>query len=187
MGLFAIIYSYCFDLSKVVSGSMSPALIGQGDANSDWVLIDKVTYRFRQPRRWEVVQFDNSEHLDVAKRVVGLPGEKVSIQDHDVVINGNRLTPPPSLAELKYIGCAKLYRGREAECGTGYFVLGRRCQGLMGQPIRRPSRAGNNPGTRLVTRLAAVAIRQPGAVSDVARVQPVGWPDNACSTVIQSA
>lgn len=124
VGLFAIIYHCCFDLSQVVSGSMGPALLGEGDANSDWVLIDKVSYRFREPRRWEIIQCENSEHLQVAKRVVGLPGEKVAIQDRNVVINGRRITPPPLLAGLKYVGCGSVYPGREAECGQGYFVLG---------------------------------------------------------------
>ncbi len=41
------------DLSVVVSPSMAPTLRGTAVANGDRVLTEKVTYRFRMPRRWE--------------------------------------------------------------------------------------------------------------------------------------
>lgn len=57
------------------------------------LLIDKVTYRFRPPQRGEVVVFrypaNPKEHF--IKRVIGIPGDTISIQNGDVYINGQKL------------------------------------------------------------------------------------------------
>jgi signal peptidase I len=62
----------------------------EGPRGGQRVLIDCLTYRLRPPRRWEMVAArlpDRSDRLAV-KRVVALPGERVSIQNGDVYING---------------------------------------------------------------------------------------------------
>lgn len=55
----------------------------------DQLMVHKHAYQFRDPRRWEVVVFKNpSDPLQAyVKRVVGLPGEVVSIRDGDIFIN----------------------------------------------------------------------------------------------------
>lgn len=66
------------------------------DANSwpvlpgDRVVIDRATFQFRLPRRWEVVAFrtPGREKEWSVKRVVGLPGESVALRNGDVYING---------------------------------------------------------------------------------------------------
>ncbi len=45
------------DLSVVVSPSMAPTLRGTAVANGDRVLTEKVTCRFRMPRRWEGIAY----------------------------------------------------------------------------------------------------------------------------------
>jgi signal peptidase I len=123
-GLIFIIYHACFEVSMVSSGSMAPTLAGEGQPGSDWLLSERVSYWFRNPRRWEVVQFVNPDHLLVAKRVVGLPGETVSLQDHQVTINGQLAPRPHALDAIWYLACGRLHRGKSAPCGDGYFVLG---------------------------------------------------------------
>lgn len=124
VGLAFILFHMCFSLSVVVSGSMAPTLKGDGDAGSDWVVSEKVSYWFRQPRRWEVVQFRNSEGFVVAKRVAGLPGELISLDDKKVVIDNEVIPFPNSLEFLRYYSFAKLNRGRQDSCEKGYYVLG---------------------------------------------------------------
>lgn len=124
VGLLAIIYVTCFDLSVVVSGSMSPTLRGEGEPGSDWLLCEKVSYRFRNPRRWEIIWMETSDRLKVAKRVVGLPGERVSLRDRQVLIDGQPATVPSGLGFLRYYPFGSLHRGQEAACGDGYFCLG---------------------------------------------------------------
>jgi signal peptidase I len=60
------------------------------DRLGDRVLIDRSAFLWRSPRRWEAVVFrcpDDARMLCV-KRVVGLPGETVQIQEGDVLVNG---------------------------------------------------------------------------------------------------
>jgi signal peptidase I len=60
--------------------------------SGDRLIIDKVTYRFRAPRRWEPILFRCGPPQSgyCIKRVVGLPGETVEIAAGDVWINGQR-------------------------------------------------------------------------------------------------
>jgi len=52
----------------------------------DRVLVDKMTYDFREPRRWDVVVFKYPEDAktNYIKRLIGLPGETVSIVGGDI-------------------------------------------------------------------------------------------------------
>jgi signal peptidase I len=57
--------------------------------DGDQVLVNKSTYSFRWPKRWEVTVFRNPNNTNEAyvKRIVGLPGEKLQVQRGDVFIN----------------------------------------------------------------------------------------------------
>jgi signal peptidase I len=68
--------------------------------NNDKLVIDKLTYRFSSIRRFDVVVFETVDldkpviqrHVrDYIKRVVGLPGEKVTIRYGRVEIEGRPL------------------------------------------------------------------------------------------------
>ncbi len=56
----------------------------------DQLLVQKLAYLFRQPKRWEVVVFQNPSRPVQAyvKRVIGLPGEAIQVVAGDVWING---------------------------------------------------------------------------------------------------
>lgn len=64
------------------------------DLSGDRLLVDKNVYSLRSPRRWEMVVFrcpdpDPKEFgKPYVKRLIGLPGETVSIVDGDVYVNG---------------------------------------------------------------------------------------------------
>jgi signal peptidase I len=71
----------------IVSGaSMVPTF-----TDSEYLVIDKVSYRFGEPQRGDVITFQYP--LDPAyyfiKRIVGLPGETVLIDGDSVVISGD--------------------------------------------------------------------------------------------------
>ena len=74
----------------VVQGdSMEPAL-----SNGDSLLVDKITYRFHQIQRFDIVVFPDAYEPDsyYIKRVIGLPGETVFINDEgSIFINGELL------------------------------------------------------------------------------------------------
>jgi signal peptidase I len=125
VGLLSLVYFFCFDISVMTSPSMSPTLQGTNWRNGDWVLTEKITYRFRRPARWEVVRIRRDEGPMIMKRVIGLPGESIRIDEgRNVLINGRPLKPPAGFACPKYIPKGIVGAGQTAECGRGYFVLG---------------------------------------------------------------
>src|SRR3954451_16295392 len=69
---------------------------------SDRVLANRFIYRFRNPKRGEIIVFKTPPEAQVrcgaggtfVKRLIGLPGEVVSERDGYVYINGQRLDEP---------------------------------------------------------------------------------------------
>ncbi len=95
---------------------------------SDRVIANRLIYHFQDPARGDIVVFDTPTAVQNAcpaggvfiKRIVGLPGEVVSMRNGQVLIDGVELREP-------YLPAA--YRG--AESGSwgrvpagSYFVLG---------------------------------------------------------------
>lgn len=96
--------------------------------NGDYLIIDEISYRFREPKRGEVVVFkspNTSSYL--IKRVVGLPGETVEIRDGQVIIYQPNSPEPISLNETDYLS-GEIYQIpgsiRIALAEDEYFVLG---------------------------------------------------------------
>lgn len=70
---------------------------------SDRVIVNRFAYRFRDPKREDIVVFEApaaagrcgmSDSSALVKRIVGLPGEVVSERDGVIYINGDRLIEP---------------------------------------------------------------------------------------------
>ncbi len=61
--------------------------------DGDSVFVDKVSYRFKEPERFDIVifQYLYTEDTYYIKRVIGLPGETVQVIDGYVYINGELL------------------------------------------------------------------------------------------------
>ncbi len=62
----------------------------------EYVIVDKVSYAFRQPERGEIVVIKNPvpDQPDLIKRVIGLPGESLEVRGGQVYINGQPLNEP---------------------------------------------------------------------------------------------
>jgi signal peptidase I len=109
----------------VEGDSMEPTL-----SDGDSIIIQKLSYYFRNPGRYDVVVFpvtatdQNGNDIDTyyVKRVIGLPGETVQIVDGKVQIDGKELK------DDKYCLSKILDSGNAAEPVTlgedEYFVLG---------------------------------------------------------------
>ena len=76
---------------RIPSGSMIPTLLV-----GDHILVNKLVYRFGDPKRLDVVvfRFPLDRRKDYIKRVIGLPGDRVEIVDKVVYINGKPLKEP---------------------------------------------------------------------------------------------
>jgi signal peptidase I len=124
-GLGTLIYFACFDVSRIVSPSMAPTLLGEEDGKGDLVLTERPSYWFRQPRRWEIITFHKSDGTQIMKRVIGLPGEQVQmLRGGRILINGSELAIPEKLGFLKYFPFGNLTEGKPVPCDDGYYVLG---------------------------------------------------------------
>jgi signal peptidase I len=99
---------------RVDGTSMQPTL-----QDGEYVLVNKLAYRFGTLERGDIIvfRFPMDPQQDLIKRVIGMPGDQVSIGGGQVSVNGNILDEP-------YIAAAPVYSGAW-NIPEGYlFVLG---------------------------------------------------------------
>ena len=123
VGLF-VIDRFIVGMTVMRSGSMAPALRADGEV-VDVVCVDRVTHRWRQPHRYEIVHFKDQDDVWVLKRVMGLPGETIEIKDGRVLIDQNPLTDNASVSRIHYTNTGHLGSDRKIRIGDDhYFLLG---------------------------------------------------------------
>lgn len=91
-----VIKAYAMDVYVIPTSSMETALHGRPDGG-DRVFCSKIHYRLRSPERWEVAVFKFPDHIaseeyegqNFINRVVGLPGEYLSITRGDIWVKSN--------------------------------------------------------------------------------------------------
>lgn len=90
----------------------------------DYLIIDEISYRFRDPQRGEVVVFKypGIPSQKYIKRIIGLPGETVEIKDGKVIISGILLDESAYLPDVYYTDDKGFKIMTLAE--NEYFVLG---------------------------------------------------------------
>lgn len=92
--------------------------------DNDNLLVDKVSYIFVEPKRYDVVifpVFDHGQESNYIKRIIGLPGETVQIKDGCVYINDQKFDDEYAAEAMLYAG----YVERPITLGNDeYFVLG---------------------------------------------------------------
>ena len=102
-----------------VSGHSMEATLHAGDN----LIVDKLSYHFREPKRFEIIVFPyrHKENTYYIKRIIGLPGETVQVKDGYVYINGEKLDENYGLEVMEDAGIA----AEPIELGEDeYFVLG---------------------------------------------------------------
>lgn len=113
------IITFVAQRTEVSGSSMKPTL-----HDGESVIIDKISYRFRDPERFDIIVFDYlyAKNTHYIKRIIGLPGETVQIIDSVIYINGEPLEENYGLEEVIN------NPGRASEPITlgenEYFVLG---------------------------------------------------------------
>ena len=99
---------------RVDGFSMRPTL-----QDGEYILVNKLAYKLGEPQRGDIVVFIfpiNPEE-DLIKRVIGLPGDTVSVQNGIVSINGIAMDEP-------YINAPPAYDGTWQVSPGELFVLG---------------------------------------------------------------
>ena len=84
--------------TEVIGSSMVPTL-----TDGDQLITDKISYRFTEPERFDIIVFPHEpDHEFYIKRVIGLPGETVEIdEDGTIYINGEVLSEEYGYGETR--------------------------------------------------------------------------------------
>ncbi len=74
---------------RVDGDSMVPTL-----ANGEYIIISRLSYRFGTPQRGDIIVFHPplSPQEEYIKRIIGLPGDEVRIEQGQIYINGQHLS-----------------------------------------------------------------------------------------------
>jgi signal peptidase I len=104
-----------FQTYIVVMTSMEPNF-----HEGERVVVNKAVYWFGEPERGDVIIFEepNGTEEDFIKRVIGLPGDTVEVEDGAVHINGTKLDEPYIMSPPNY------YLPALVVPENSYFVLG---------------------------------------------------------------
>ena len=98
---------------RIDSNSMNPTLL-----NGEYLIISNFAYQLDEPERGDIIVFRHPRsELNLIKRVIGLPGDTVEIQNGVVRVNGNALDEP-------YIQAPPTYSSSWVVPEGQYFVLG---------------------------------------------------------------
>ncbi|MDX1379105.1 MAG: signal peptidase I [Anaerolineales bacterium] len=99
---------------RVDGFSMNPTL-----QNGEYVLVNRLAYKLDIPERGDIIVFTipTDQKQELIKRVIGLPGETVSVRQNQVLINDVPL-------EEAYIAQSPLYSGEWIVPEGHLFVLG---------------------------------------------------------------
>ena len=121
LGAVWLVITFVGQRTEVEGASMENTL-----HNGDNLIVDKLSYRFHDPERFDIIVFpfqfqDNTYYI---KRIIGLPGEMVQIMDDgSIYINGEKLEENYGMEVIKpeTIGRA----AEPIELGDDeYFVMG---------------------------------------------------------------
>jgi len=123
VGLALVIRTFIMAPFKIPSGSMHPTLI-----EGDRILVNKFIYRFRPPRRGDIVVFRYPEEpkRPFIKRLIGIGGDAVELRDGHILVNGSLLDGNAVLRSNHYYNLGSY--GREHQVvkvpENSYYVLG---------------------------------------------------------------
>lgn len=117
LGAVWLVITFVGQRTEVEGASMENTL-----HNGDNLIVDKLSYRFHDPERFDIIVFPQEDGRYFIKRIIGLPGENVRIdEDGFIYINGEKLQESYGKEVMLDPGLAKdgIQLGADE-----YFVLG---------------------------------------------------------------
>lgn len=120
--IFTVIYLFVAQPHKVSGNSMVPTF-----HNNDYILTDKLSYRFSLPKKGDVIVLKNprNESQDFIKRIIAIPGDSVKIENGFVFVNGVKLNELYLPQDTQSLGGSFLSEGEQITAGENqYIVLG---------------------------------------------------------------
>lgn len=121
--IFVLIYIFLFQPHQVKGSSMEPNF-----HDKEYLLTNKITYRINPPQRGDVVIFKApvNKNYDYIKRVIALPGEKISLKEGKIYINDQVLDEAKYLPESLYTPSGNFLKDNTELTvpENQYFVMG---------------------------------------------------------------
>lgn len=119
--LFVLTYLFAFRPVEINGNAMTPTY-----QDNQFILTSRSAYATSEPKRGDVVIYRSPQNAEVdwIKRIVGLPGERIRIEQGKVFINGNELDESSYLAPgtVTLPGSA-LQEGADVLIPGGQFVV----------------------------------------------------------------
>lgn len=118
LGMTFLVITFLGQRTYVSGDSMKNTL-----EDGDNLIVDKITYRFRDPQRYDIIvfPFEYKDDTYYIKRIIGMPGETVQVADGRVYIDGEQLKESYGRELMEQAGIA----AEPLTLGEGeYFVLG---------------------------------------------------------------
>jgi signal peptidase I len=122
VAIFLFMYLLVMQPHKIKGASMEPNF-----PNGEYLLTDKLSYRFNEPNRGDVIVFEapGQQGEEYIKRIIALPGERVLIMNDLVYINGEVLNESYIPEKLRLSPGSFIKEGQEILVpSNNYFVLG---------------------------------------------------------------
>lgn len=104
---------------KVSGSSMHPNF-----KDGDYIITDKLSYKFDEPKRGDIVVFKNpkDETVDFIKRIIGVPGDRIKVQNGKIYLNGGELNEPYIAQAIKTNPGSFLEEGVEVTVEDGHYI-----------------------------------------------------------------
>lgn len=119
--IFASVYLFLFRPVRVVGDTMAPKY-----KNNEYLLA-RVTRNNTQFKRGDVIilRTPTNPNVDYIKRIIGIPGDKININEGKVFLNGKVLNEPYVTGKTNFYTNGFMGEGKEVIVPTNeYFVLG---------------------------------------------------------------
>lgn len=120
--IFMLTYLFLVQPHEVKGSSMYPNF-----QDGERLLTDKITYRFNEPRRGDVIVFQAppDRAKDFIKRIVAIPGEIIQVKDNLVYVNNQLLDEVYISSDISTQPGAFLAEGKTYTLGAEeYLVMG---------------------------------------------------------------
>lgn len=122
LSIFVAIYYFLAQPHQVKGASMDTTF-----HDGEYILTDKISYRFSEPERGDVIVFKapRNPDFDYIKRIIAVPGDTISIVKGKVYINGEMLVEDYISSDTLILPGQYLREGQQVTINEEeYFVLG---------------------------------------------------------------
>lgn len=120
--LFIVVYLFIVQPNEIRGASMDTTF-----HNGQYILTNKLAYKFGQPDVGEIVVFQSPDNQDIdfIKRIIGIEGDRIMVRNGQVFLNGNPIPEEYAQKPTTLVEGGFLVDGIEVTVPPGHvFVMG---------------------------------------------------------------